>query len=64
MAFRMLATQCKSGKTCPGDWADDENPEDIVVIGVNLDPSPVPLGPGEAAVRLRRQTVRDADLEL
>lgn len=57
---------CKDKLTCPGVWGDDEGEalavEDAIVIGELLDPSPVPLGPGERAVRLRRSVLRQADL--
>ncbi|WP_322769609.1 hypothetical protein [Frankia sp. Cr1] len=64
MVLRQLATEeCKDGFTCPGVWVDDDDPDHVIVVGVVRDsPSPVPVGPGEVAVRLRRQTVRDARL--
>lgn len=65
MALRRVATDetCKDGYTCSGVWADeDPGTEDIVIVGKDLDPSPVPLGTGERAVRIRRQIVQGADL--
>lgn len=54
---------CKDGYTCPSVWADDEaDPEHVIVVGVQMVPSPVPVADGEVAVRLRRQVVRDANL--
>lgn len=41
-------------------WDEDEMPEDVIAVGKLLDPSPVPLGEGEAAIRLPRQVIRDA----
>ncbi|MDP8929532.1 MAG: hypothetical protein M3O70_13415 [Actinomycetota bacterium] len=64
MALRRLTRdeRCKDGFTCPGVWEEEQRPEGVVVVGELLEPSPVPLGPGERAVRLPRQVLRDADL--
>lgn len=69
MALRNLTggdDQCKDQITCPGVWGDDKGEtlavEDAVVVGELLDPSPVPLGARERAVRLRRSVLRRADL--
>mgnify|MGYP000243863705 CR=1 FL=1 len=64
MAVRRLAGVCEDKKTCPGVWTDDGYPEDVIVVSEQLEPSPVPLGAGEAAVRVRRQIVHEARLEL
>lgn len=63
--LRRVATDelCKDGYTCHGVWVDDgPDVEDVVIVGADLDPSPVPLGAGERAVRIRRQIVRSANL--
>lgn len=65
MALRRLSgDDCESADwTCPGLWGDDELPDDVddvVAVGVLLDPSPVPLGKGEAAIQLSRRVIRDA----
>ncbi|MGH3793536.1 MAG: hypothetical protein ACRDRT_00660 [Pseudonocardiaceae bacterium] len=62
MTLRRLSVDetCKDGYTCPGVWADEG--EEVIIVGEVLDPSPVPLAPGERAVRLRRQVIRDAHL--
>lgn len=63
MSLRQLSTEaCKDGLTCPGVWVDDEAPEDVVVVGRVLPSGAVPLGVGEVAVRLRRQTIVTAGL--
>ncbi len=65
MALRRVATDelCKDGYTCPGVWVDDDpDIEEVVIVGDDLDPSPVPLGAGERAVRIRRQIVQSAKL--
>ncbi len=64
MALRRLTRdeQSKDGFTCPGVWEEEQHPEGVVVVGELLEPSPVPLGPGERAVRLPRHVLRDADL--
>jgi hypothetical protein len=63
MSLRQLSTEaCKDGVTCPGVWVDETDPEHIVVVGRLLHHEAVPVGPGEVAVRLRRQTVIDAEL--
>jgi hypothetical protein len=60
MAIRRLSDTCEDGITCPGIWEDDEFPEDVIAVAPLLDPSPVPLGPGEGAIRLPRRVVREA----
>jgi hypothetical protein len=53
---------CKDGLTCPSVWADESDPETAVVVGVLEQVHGVPLGPGEVAVRVRRQVLRDAEV--
>ncbi len=60
MGLRRLSGQCEDIETCPGVWETDQRSADVIVVGELLDSSPVPLGPGECAVRLPRQVVRDA----
>lgn len=60
MGLRRLAGGCDDGDTCPGIWLDDQQPDEMIVVGLDLNPSPVLLGPGERAVKLRRETVREA----
>lgn len=63
--LRRVATDelCKDGYTCPGVWVDDDpNIRDVVIVGEDLDPSPVPLGTGERAIRIRREIVQSANL--
>lgn len=63
MAYERLSVdQCKDTFTCPSVWRDSDDPEYAVVVGNVLDPSPVPVGAGERAVRLRVQTLVDARL--
>jgi hypothetical protein len=60
MGLRRLSGQCEDIETCPGVWEADQYPDDVIVVGELLEPSPVPLGPGEGAVRLSRHVVCDA----
>jgi hypothetical protein len=53
---------CKDGRTCPSIWVDDDQPDDLVIVGHLLTPSTVPLGLGEVAIRVRRQVVTDAEI--
>ena len=65
MALRRVATDelCKDGYTCPGVWVDDDpDIENVVIVGEDLDPSPVALGIGERAIRIRRRIVQSASL--
>lgn len=65
MALRWLAGECMDGATCPGVWEDDEEDhEHTVVVGELLDPSPVPLGPSERAIRLPRSVLLAAYREM
>ncbi len=36
----------------PGLWDEDQTPDDVIAVGTLLNPSPVPLGEGEGAIRL------------
>jgi hypothetical protein len=62
MALKRISVDeaCKDGFTCPSVWADDNDPEHVLVVGEIIESSPVPLGPGETAFRIRRQVLRDA----
>lgn len=60
MTLRQLAGQCDDKTTCPGVWIDDDQPDDAIIVGAHLVRSPVPLAPGEVAVRLSVQLLRDA----
>jgi hypothetical protein len=46
----------------PRLWEEDQIPEDVIAVGTLLDPSPVPLGEGEVAIRLPRQVIVDAKI--
>ena len=57
MGLRILAGgACGPDLTCPGIWEHTE-PGDVIVVGQLLDPSPVPLGSDEVAVRLPRRII-------
>lgn len=58
--LRRVSGECQDVTTCPGVWVDAS--ENVIVVGAVLEPSPVPLGPGERAVRLPRRLLVDADL--
>jgi len=61
VAWKQLSGDCKDGNTCPSVWADEEGaPGDVIVVGSVVDPSVVPVGPGEVAVRLRRRLLSEA----
>lgn len=61
MAMRRLSGDCEDNAwTCPGVWEDGEDSEDVTVVGILLDPSPVPLGEGEAAIRIPRRLIAEA----
>lgn len=63
MAIRRVSGDCfEDDGTCDGIWDDDEYAEHVTAVGKLLDPSPVPLGEGEAAIRILRRVVRDAKL--
>lgn len=64
MALRRVSVDdaCKDGYTCPSVWADENDPEYAFVVGVPDAASGVPVGPGEIAVRVRRQVLRDAEV--
>lgn len=64
MTIRRLSGDCQdSDWTCDGMYAEDEYPEHAIAVGKLLDPSPVPLGPGEGAIRILRRVVRDAGID-
>jgi hypothetical protein len=60
MALRRLAGGCEDVKSCPGVWQDDENQDNVIIVGRDLDVAPIPVGAGESAVTLRWQIIREA----
>lgn len=60
MALRRLSGD--TDETSPGMWDEDQMLEDVIAVGTLLDPSPVPLGEGEVAIRLPWRVVRDAGI--
>lgn len=64
MTLRCLATEsCKDGYTCPSVWVDDEDPDHVIIVGTLIEPGEgVPMAANERAVRLRRDTVINANL--
>jgi hypothetical protein len=62
MALRQLAGQCDDKTTCPGVWIDEDQPDEVIIVGAHLVQAPVPLGPGEVAVRLSIQLLQDTRL--
>lgn len=61
MALRRLSGDGED-ETSPGLWDEDQMSEDVIAVGTLLDPSPVPLGEGEVAIRLPRQVIGDAKI--
>lgn len=51
---------CKNG-TCPAVWADTDDPEHLTIVGVPV-PDAEGVGPGEIAIRIRRQVIADAHI--
>lgn len=63
MVLRRLSGGCEDEiEASPGLWDEDQVPEDVIAVGELLDPSPVPLGDGEVAIRLPRRVVVDAKI--
>jgi hypothetical protein len=62
MAMQRISVdaECKDGFTCPSVWTDDNDPEYAIVVGTVPPVASVPLAPGEVAIRVRRQVIRDA----
>lgn len=53
---------CKDGFSCPSVHADDADPTHLVIVGVPVPADTVPLGPGEIAIRVKRQVIADAEI--
>ena len=53
--------ECKNG-TCPAVFADDGDPANLWIVGVPVPPGTVPVGPGEVAIRVKRQVIADAEI--
>lgn len=63
MSYRRLSVEeCTDGHTCPSVWLDDADPDQVVIVGKITPPGTVPVGPGEAAVRMHRQVILNAEL--
>jgi hypothetical protein len=43
-------------------FADDTEPDHLWVVGVPVPAGTVPVGPGEVAVRVKRQVIADANI--
>ncbi|MGI9002976.1 MAG: hypothetical protein ACR2GH_15165 [Pseudonocardia sp.] len=54
--------ECKDGFSCPSVHADDTDPGHLVIVGVPVLAGTVPLGPGEIAIRVKRQVIADAGI--
>lgn len=54
--------QCKDGFTCPSVNADEADPTHLVIVGEPVPADTVPLGPGEIAIRVKRQVIADANI--
>lgn len=54
--------ECKDGFSCPSVHADDTDPLYVVVVGKAVPAGTVPLGPGEIAIRVKRQVIADAEI--
>lgn len=54
--------ECKDGFSCPSVHADDVDPTHLVIVGEPVPAGTVPLGPGEIAIRVKRQVIADAEI--
>lgn len=54
--------ECKDNYTCQSVWADDSDPDYVVVVGHPAEAHAVPLAEGEVAVRIKRQIVAAAEI--
>ncbi len=54
--------ECKDGFSCPSVHADEADPLHVVVVGEAVPAGTVPLGPGEIAIRVKRQVIADAEI--
>jgi hypothetical protein len=52
--------ECKDGFSCPSVHVDDADPAHLVIVGVPVPAGTVPLGPGEIAIRVKRQVIAEA----
>ena len=63
MGYRLLSTEeCTDGLSCPSVWADDLDPDHVLVVGKVVPPGTVPVGADETVVRIRRRTIVNAEL--
>jgi len=51
---------CKNG-SCPAVWADTDDPGHLTIVGVPA-PDAEGVGPGEIAIRIKRQVITDANI--
>lgn len=53
---------CKDKWTCPSVWADQDQPDELVIVGHPVPEGTVPTADGEVAIRIRRSIVADAGI--
>jgi hypothetical protein len=54
--------ECKDGFSCPSVHSDDDDLTHLVIVGEPVPAGTVPLGPGEVAIRVKRQLIADAEI--
>lgn len=63
MWHRLAVEQaCRDGYTCPSVWADDADPEHVVIVGHPVEAGSVPVADGESAVRVKREIIAEAEI--
>jgi hypothetical protein len=55
-------SDCKDAFSCPSVHIDDADPEHLVIVGEEVPAGTVALGPGEIAIRVKRQVISDAGI--
>ena len=62
MLKRLSGELCKNEDDCPSVWEDDQNPDDLIIVGHPVTRDTVRMADDEAAVRISRKIVADAKI--
>lgn len=54
--------ECRDGTTCPSVWADEDRPDEFIIVGTHVPHGTVPTSGDEHAIRVKRQVITAAKI--